>query len=95
MDDDLTLLGLADQIKERPPCIVWPENALTVRVFFNLGYQWRELMTMDGARPQGLDHGQIKSTLQLMCVKKKMWPELFDGLKTMEAEALKIINGEN
>ena len=89
------MLGLADQIKERPPCIIWHENALTVRVFFNLGYQWREWVTMNGAMPQGLDHGQIESTLRLMGVKKKRWPELFDDLKTMEAEALKIINGEN
>lgn len=88
--DDLEAFGLADQAQEIAPVGVWPENALTVRVFFDLEHQWREIVTADGPAPQGLDHGQIKSTLQLMRVRRRKWPEVFNGLKAMETEAITV-----
>lgn len=96
LDDDLRAFDLADQIdaKKHKPVGIWPENALTVRVFFDLEYQWREIMTMDGPIQRGLDHGQIKNTLELMCVKRRQWPEIFNGLKEMEAEAIKVMRDE-
>ncbi|OHD27433.1 MAG: hypothetical protein A2Y38_05650 [Spirochaetes bacterium GWB1_59_5] len=86
--------GLADQIKAIEPTGIWPENALTVRVFFDLEYQWREIMTSDGLIQQGLDHGQIKHTLDLLRVKRRDWLGIFNGLKVMETEALKIMRGD-
>src|SRR3990172_8175254 len=86
--DDLDAFGLADQIKAIEPTGIWPENALTVRVFFDLEYQWREIMTSDGLIQQGLDHGQIKHTLDLLRVKRRDWLGIFNGLKVMETEAL-------
>lgn len=92
LDDDLRAFDLADQIKERQPVGIWPENMLTVRVFFSLDRQWRESVTMEGKiLRRGLDRDQIKSTLELMRVKKRKWPEIFDGLKTMETEALEAL----
>lgn len=96
LDDDLRAFELADQIDamKHKPVGIWPENALTVRVFFDLEYQWLEKMTADGPVPQGLDHGQIKHTLELMCVKRRDWLEMFNGLKVMETEAIKVMRNE-
>jgi len=92
LDDDLRAFDLADQIKEHQPVGIWPENELTVRVFFAQENQWREAVTMSGTARRGLDHGQIKHTLELLRVKKRKWPKVFNGLKTMETEALKTID---
>lgn len=96
LDDDLRAFDLADQIdatKIKPVCI-WPENVLTVRVFFDQEYQWLKTLTADGPVDVGLDHGQIKNTLELLGVKRRNWPEIFNGLKDMEAEALKVMRNE-
>lgn len=92
--EDLVAFGLADQVTEVGPTGIWPENALTCRVFFDLEYQWREIMTADGPVPLGLDHGQIKHTLQLMRVKRSLWPDIFNGLKRMETAAIEVMRRE-
>ena len=105
LDDDLRVFDLADQIDAKnfcpgtgatkhQPVGIWPENALTVRVFFDQEYQWLEKTTADGPVSQGLDHGQIKNTLELLCVKRRQWPEVFNGLKVMEAEAIRVMRNE-
>ena len=96
LDDDLRAFDLADQIDatKRKPVGIWPENALTVRVFFEQEYQWLKSMTPDGPRRDGLDHGQIKNTLELLRVKKRKWPDVFNGVKAMEAEAIETMYGE-
>lgn len=43
---------------------------------------------MDGARYQGLDRGEIVSTMALLGVKKKHRAALFDQLRQMEGAAL-------
>jgi len=94
LDDDLRAFDLADQIDatKNKPVGIWPENWLTARVFFDQEYQW--LKTATAAGPIGLDHGQIKNTLELLCVKRREWPEIFNGLKDMEAEAIKVMRNE-
>ncbi len=105
LDDDLRAFDLADQIDAKnfcpgtgatkhKPVGIWPENMLTVRVFFDQEYQWLKTVTTDGPILEGLDHGQIKNTLELLCVKRRDWPNIFNWLKDMEAEAIKTMRGD-
>lgn len=86
-------MGMADEAEAYKPQSfgIWPENALTVRVFFDLEHLWIEKQTPDGLRPQGLDHGQIKHTLKLLNVKRRRRPQIYNDLKIMETEAIEVM----
>jgi hypothetical protein len=91
-DDIETLLGdaAAAPIDELE---IWPENWPTVLVFLALSTQWkREIPAMsDRVLWHGIPHSEIEPTLRLLGYAKQ-GPKIFAGLKTMEAEALKLLN---
>ena len=43
-------------------------------------------------RYQGIEYDCIVPVLQLMGIKRKKWPEIFDGIRIMERAALTVIN---
>lgn len=90
------MLGLSDQIKpvDDAPFGVWPENEITVGAFLALEWQWQAGRTADGSQRLLLAQDPIKSTLELMGVKRRQWPEVFDGLKVMELAALLELHRE-
>lgn len=94
LDEDLAAFGLADQIKadRNAPFGVWPENWTVVRAFMDLAGSWTRGTTADGGGVLEIDRGKIKNTLELMGVKRREWPEVFNGLKVMEAEALQTLH---
>jgi hypothetical protein len=96
LDEDLAVLGLADQIKadQHAPFGIWPENETAVRTFLELEAHWTIGKTADGTSRLVLDNRQIKDTLELMGVKRREWPEVFNGLKVMETAALLELCGE-
>lgn len=47
--------------------------------------QWR--YAVDGS-PTGLDYGALQPVLRLMRKPRASWPDLFSGLRTMEAAAI-------
>jgi len=96
LDEDLAAFGLADQIKadRNAPFGIWPENETAVRTFLELEAHWVIGKTADGTSRLVLDNRQIKDTLELMGVKRRAWPDLFNGLKVMETAALLELHGE-
>ena len=66
---------------------VWPENLPAVNAFIALSTQWR--VGMAGAT--GLDYNVIPAVLRLQSIPRADWPEVFDGLRIMESEALEIM----
>lgn len=72
---------------------VWPENERTVRAFLELEQGWQEGRTADGSARMVLDTGQIKHTLELLAVKRREWPDVFNGLRVMESAAVAAILG--
>ena len=40
----------------------------------------------------GLDYTAVQSALNMMDIDKALWPDLFDDIRVLEAEALKEIN---
>ena len=85
-DEALAAFGLA---RDAPPADehveVWPEHWQTVLTFAALMTQWH--MSMAG--PSGLRYETIPVVLRLRGVPRQDWPDIFDGLRVMEAEALK------
>lgn len=63
---------------------VWPENETTLRVFIAMGTQWRAGFS----GPTGLDYGALPAVMRLTGVPRAEWPDVFAGLREMEAEAL-------
>lgn len=66
---------------------VWPENWDTATTFVSLSTQWR--VSMAGA--MGIDYCAIEPVLRLRRVAAERWPDVFDGLRIMEAEALDVM----
>jgi hypothetical protein len=94
LDDDLRSYDLADQIKPRAtgPFGIWPENTVTVRAFMELEFCWVQGRTADGSSRMMIAPEQIRSTLELLTVKRRDWQNVFDGLKIMEQEALEALH---
>lgn len=96
LDDDLKAFNLEDQIKvsNEGPFGIRPENWDTVRAFLDLSGSWVRGTTADGQTILEMDRGKIKNTLELMGVKRREWPDVFNGLKVMETEAIQELFGE-
>ena len=95
MAEDLAAFGLDDQVPrfKAKSFGIYPENLTTVQAFLVLEEFWIEGKTADGSVRMVMDHGQIKNTLELMGVKRRAWPDVFDGLKAMETEAIAVLFG--
>lgn len=63
---------------------VWPDNWDVVGLFTSVGTQWRTGF----AGATGLDYSVLPAVLRLRGLKRSTWPDLFDDLRVMEAEAL-------
>lgn len=69
---------------------VWPENLETVEAFFACRTQWR-FDAMNGT-PLGLRYADVAATLDLLAVGDRR--DVFDGIRTMEAAALDVLNAK-
>lgn len=70
---------------------IWPEHVQAVEVFSALLTQWR----MGSKGVIGLDYSAIPAVLEMKRIARGVWPELFDQIRVMENEAVKIINGDS
>jgi hypothetical protein len=87
-EDALAAFGLKLEGEQVEPGI-WPEHAQAVEVFASLLTQWR-IGPMGGV--VGLDYGAIPPVLEMLGIKRKKWPLLFEQLRVMENEAVKTLN---
>lgn len=67
---------------------VWPENWETVQAFLALSTQWR--VNAFTGKFLGLIYSSVESTLRMMKIDNT--PEVFHGLRVMEAAALEALN---
>ena len=66
---------------------VWPDNLSAVNTFIAMGTQWRT-----GAMgATGLDYAALPAVMRLTGIPRCERPAVLDGLRIMEAEALKIM----
>lgn len=67
---------------------VWPQHEQAVVAFASLLTQWR----VGPKGVIGLDYAAIPVVLDLHGVNKKKRRELFDQIRVMESEAIKVLN---
>ena len=60
---------------------------MTVNVFISMSTQWRA--GMGGA--YGLDYNALPVVMRIISVPRSEWPEVFDGVRTMEDAALEVL----
>jgi hypothetical protein len=70
-----------------PPVLLWPDVVPAVNVFQAMATQWR----CGAFGRTGLDYSAIPTVFRLLGLPKKEWSEVFDDLRTMEGEALVIM----
>lgn len=99
--EDFAVFGLEDEIADvpvlneqeaaalEPKFAVWPENVTTVRAFQALQTQWWEIAVDGKFIKRGLRYEAIKDVLEMTRkIKRRDWPDIFDGLRQMEDAAL-------
>ena len=93
MADDAKAFGLEEEAEalKPKPFPVWPENVLVMQIFDDMRGHWVERQTQEGRLPLALDRLQLKCALELMGVKRREWPALFNDIKVMEDAALEAL----
>lgn len=79
-----------DFANQDAPLGLWPENLLPFTVFLSCSTQWR----MGFGGPTGLDYTVLPTVLRLRGIPRADWPDLFDDLRTLEAEALAVMHAD-
>lgn len=59
-----------------------------MNTFIAMSTQWRTGM----AGPTGLDYGAMPAVLRMQATPRAEWPDTFECLRVMEAEALRVIH---
>lgn len=95
--DDLRMVGLHEEAQavalRVPTCYdLWPENEIPFKVFAALDTQWRIVAGLDFVNRQGIDYVAAKATLEMMGIKRREWPAIFEDLRHMERVAKEIFN---
>jgi hypothetical protein len=75
--------------------MVLQENEQTIRVFCALQNSWNLFIGMASCSYLGLDYTALHSVLQMLCIPRKTWPELFNDIRIMEQAALPLLNAKN
>jgi len=75
------------------PLPILPCNAEIVRVFLSCQTQW--CYAGQSAAPVSLDYGRVEAVLRMLAIKKKRRPAIFQGLRIMEAAALKVLQEQH
>lgn len=82
--EEAARFGLTVDEARPPPALVWPDNLQTVNVFVSMSTQW--LVGLAG--PTGLNYASLPVVMRSVGVTRRDWPDVFDGLRTMEDAAL-------
>ena len=98
--DDLKLLGLQGDALENARALlnedapndadIWEENLDTVRIFLAMERQWRKLVLPKAIVFEGLRLDALQTVAWALGI--AMTPDIFNGLLTMEGEALLFLN---
>jgi hypothetical protein len=68
---------------------IWPEHEQAVGVFAAMLTQWRTA-PMGGV--VGLDYSALPAVLEMMSVPRADWHEVFEQVRIMETEAVRVLN---
>ena len=91
-DKELEAFGLArEDVMDNSVVEIWEENWVPFLIFKDLVRQWR--IGMGG--PTGLDYSALPFVFDLHEVKRKKRQDVFDAIRQMEDEALRVMQEQN
>lgn len=67
---------------------IWPENQQAINLFTSISTQWR----VGAGGPTGLDYNVLFTRMARMDLSDERHEQLFDDIRVIESEALRIIN---
>lgn len=71
---------------------VWPDNWLTWTTWCAIETQWNLVVGLGGAAYVGLRHEAMADAMEAAGVPKKKRQQVRQGIRTMEAAALEVLN---
>lgn len=69
---------------------MWPDNLPAVNVLIAVSTQWRT----GACGATGLDYNVLPAVFRLMQIPETDWPDTFECLRVLEAEAMDVMNHE-
>jgi hypothetical protein len=85
--------ALRQPVPEENAIAIAPHLVEVVHVFSSLRSQWRTVSNgMAGVVFTGLDYTALEPTLRMLGLEPVNRPRLFEHLRTMEMEALRVMN---
>lgn len=85
---ELSAFGLRPEDFGDGAVCVWPDNLGPMNVLIAMATQWRT-----GAMGvTGLDYNVLPSVLRLVGIPRGDWPDTFECVRVMEAEAMTVIS---
>jgi hypothetical protein len=81
-------MGFRPEDYETEDVEIWPENDAAIGLFSTLTTQWR----MGPGGPIGLDYNVLFYRLDRMHLGEEQHQQLFDDIRVIELEALRILN---
>lgn len=97
VDESLAAFGLMreGETEERSePFRVYALNWPTLTLFWATWNQWRKVSINNTVVRDSMDWAQAESAMNLSGIKRAQRPTIFEGLRALEAEALKIMSGK-
>jgi len=96
VDESLAAFGL---VREAPPqqdepFRVYAFNWPTLTVFWATWNQWRKVLIGKTVVRDSMDWAQVESAMNLSGIKRAQRPAIFERLRALEAEALKVLGGK-
>jgi hypothetical protein len=80
-------MGLVLEVEPPEALLIWPENWLPLQVFVAMATQWRTGV----AGATGLDYAVLPLVMRWQGVPRADQPEVFDAVRVMESEALRLL----
>lgn len=74
--------------EDEEPVEIWPENMPAIQLFCSLSTQWR----VGASGPTGLDYMPLFARMERMKLTEQEHEWLFEDIRTLEAQALSIMN---
>jgi Phage related hypothetical protein (DUF1799). len=85
--EELAVFGLLPEDMEDTAVDVWPDNYPAVLALIAMDTQWR----VGPSGPTGLDYTALPFVLRMHAVPRGDWPDTFDRVRVLEAEALSVM----
>lgn len=67
---------------------IWPENHQAINLFTSISTQWR----VGAGGPTGLDYNVLFTIMGLMDLSYERHVQLFEDIRVIESEALRVLN---